>query len=44
MATDARIYYQEDCNLDLLKGKKIEDTPGHRKISDILYFASAWQE
>ena len=23
MATDARIYYQEDCNLDLLKGKKI---------------------
>ena len=28
----------------VLKGKKIEDTPGHRKISDILYFASAWQE
>ena len=28
----------------VLKGKKIEDTPGHRQISDILYFASAWQE
>ena len=23
MATDARIYYQEDCDLSLLKGKKI---------------------
>ncbi len=28
----------------VLKGEKIEDTPGHRQISDILYFASAWQE
>ena len=28
----------------VLKGERIEKTPGHRKITDILYFASAWQE
>ncbi len=28
----------------VLKGERIHTTPGHRKISDILYFASAWQE
>ena len=53
--SDYIAYLFPDCimayNLDgggstrvVLKGKKIEDTPGHRKISDILYFASAWQE
>ena len=28
----------------VLKGERIHTTPGHRQISDILYFASAWQE
>ena len=28
----------------VLKGARIHTTPGHRQISDILYFASAWQE
>ena len=27
----------------VLDGKRIHTTPGHRQISDILYFASAWQ-
>ena len=27
----------------VLKGERIHVTPGHRQISDILYFASAWQ-
>lgn len=28
----------------VLKGERIHTTPGHRQISDILYFASAWRE
>ncbi len=28
----------------VLKGERIHVTPGHRQISDILYFASAWTE
>lgn len=28
----------------VLKGERIHTTPGHRQISDILYFASAWEE
>lgn len=28
----------------VLKGARIHTTPGHRQISDILYFASAWRE
>ena len=28
----------------VLRGERIHTTPGHRQISDILYFASAWQE
>ena len=27
----------------VLKGERIHTTPGHRQISDILYFASAWE-
>ena len=27
----------------VLKGERIHTTPGHRQISDILYFASAWK-
>lgn len=52
---DYIVYLFPDCvmayNLDgggstnvVLKGARIHVTPGHRQISDILYFASAWRE